>query len=1049
MRLKAATILSLAVMTVSPIFAQDAADSTESPKENPELKAEIAYIEALIQHAFPDFAAPIIVAVKKKWPEAEAMTFALEVRSFLALGKYDEAQKMIAALPDRKSTKFWAARLEMANSYFTRGQIDACIKIYDEFFVAFPKPPQDIFDFYMSACYTYGMLLMRDNRFEKAAEAYEKVLPGLKGVKWLDLAVETAEIYMRLAETVSDKAKREKYLKAATKLADRLLWHRDKPVIFGRAVAMKAHTEELRGNIDKANEMIEEYLGDLQEIHNQIIEYDPDGKHGLLRMSPLPECRYLQAKMLWDEAKRLAKEPNRDDNKIKDLMFGPRKGNKRNGRRAAFNIATSIFLNYETSTWAPAAGEMAEEIREFAEKEYKAKIKTKITPEQIAKVRAQQFKAAAEFFANNEYQKAIDAYLPLLGKYPELPESLKAIENVARAYLDLYAEEKDETKKFNYRIDADAIEGYLAERFSGQNNKVMMIEAGNAVVRLASLEKERRDYARADRLYTDFLLNYRNHTMAGIIAASRAGEFTKEEKWADAKKYYDIIVQYYTNSTHYVVSLSQLSRCCGKLGDRNGEIQYLREYLKHETIKLRRLQAQFKLAQMLQNDGQAILTNAGTNSTPESVEAEEKRGTAQIIRATKEFMLFAKEASATLEDPATPKDDIDSYKKLHQAALFMIGECWSRMNRPEKNLEMYRKRAAVSYEAYLKEYPEGEYAKIGYVKLGMIYTALNDLEKSKDALDRLSTKFPDSDEAKNAKPRLAKSLIEIGMRKEGTEIYAEMLRTDGAYTARQFLNAGDALIDARSWDLANQAFEKCILLAGTNSPTTVARAHLGKARAAWKQGSLAEARESLDQFLADEKMSRMAIAADANFMLVEIASEQGRHEKDDKLRAKHFGAAIGAIKKVRQYWSKKPKWEQDVITLMSGDVLVDRMKAEESMNLDKEKILETCGLAANTFKVFLQTNGPSESYPFEKMNAGELSNLERAYASLIPLLVKLGAKQAEDVIKFGEEYLKMFPNGKNKTEISNCINQARADLPSKTDAPPAATPPAATDSIES
>ena len=94
MRLKAATILSLAVMTVSPIFAQDAADTIEPPKENPELKAEIAYIEALIQHAFPDFATPIIVAVKKKWPEAEAMTFALEVRSFLALGKYDEAQKM-------------------------------------------------------------------------------------------------------------------------------------------------------------------------------------------------------------------------------------------------------------------------------------------------------------------------------------------------------------------------------------------------------------------------------------------------------------------------------------------------------------------------------------------------------------------------------------------------------------------------------------------------------------------------------------------------------------------------------------------------------------------------------------------------------------------------------------------------------------------------------------------------------------------------------------------------------------------------------------------
>ena len=314
------------------------------------------------------------------------------------------------------------------------------------------------------------------------------------------------------------------------------------------------------------------------------------------------------------------------------------------------------------------------------------------------------------------------------------------------------------------------------------------------------------------------------------------------------------------------------------------------------------------------------------------------------------------------------------------------------------------------------------------MQLGTLYTILGDPVKSKSALDRLTQKFPDSDEAKNAKPSLAKSLIEMGMRKEGTEIYGEMLRTDGAYKAGQFLAAGEALIEAKSWDLAGQAFAKAIRLAGTNSAITVAKARLGQAKSSWKQGSLAEAREALDLFLQDPKMSKMTIAADANFMLVEVASEQGRTEKDATMRGKCFGAAIGALKKVRQYWSKKPQWEQDTLDLLSGDVLVNRMKAEEAMGL-KDEAKETCGKAAAVFQVFIQAHGATEERPIDKMEAGELANLERAYVTMVPLFAKLGSEQADRVMKFGQEYLDYFPNGKARTEIANAMNQARADLP--------------------
>ena len=1033
-------MFALAALAAIPLCAEEAAQeaaAAEAPKANPELEAEMSYVEALVNYGYPDIAGPVIEATKKRWPESEARFFAIEVRSLLSLGQFEEAEKKIAALPDRKSTKYWAARLEVANNYFGRGQKAECMKIYDDFFKAFPKPPADIRQFYMQACYAYGQLLAGDRQYAKAAQRYEDLLKQLPSgdEQWCNLGCETVEIYLRLAAEQPDpkqKKQRDATLKAAGKIVDKLLWQLDKPVFFGRAVSMKAHIEQMKGDIPKATSIIEEYKPQLQELHDQIVQYDPDGKMGLLRQSPLPECLYLQAKMLWNEAQAEAKKkPKRDDEKIKSYMFGPKKpnGGKRDGSKGAFNMAVTVFLKYETSAWAPAAGDLSEEIRAFAEKEYNAKIKTKVTAEQIAKVRAAQFKDADEKFLAQDYEAAINAYYAALAKYPEIKESIRAVENIASSYLDLTLQTKDEKKRDEYRMNADAVEGYLAERFCENKDKQIMIGAGDAAIRLAAKETQYHNPARADRIYTEFLTNYRRHPSAATIAAGKAGEFQKAERYADAVKYWGIIAESYTNTSFYAASLAQLSYCHGKLGDKKLEIEYINRYIPIETVKIRKLQAQFQLAQMYKNDGLGMLNQlAATNAAPEDVEEMEKRGTAQMIRAIKTFSGFKKEADAALADPSTNKGDIEKYKELREAAMCMCAVCWSNMKRPEKNLKMYRERAVAAYEAYLAEYPKGEWARTGYVKLGTMYTILGDPLKSKNALDRLTQNFPDSDEAKNAKPSLAKSLMEMGMKKEATEIYAEMLRTDGSYKASQFLKAGEALVDAKSWDLAGQAFTKAIRLAGTNSALTVAKARLGQAKSSWKQGSLAEAREALDLFLQDPKMSKMTIAADANFMLVEVASEQGRTEKDATMRGKCFGAAIGALKKVRQYWLKKPQWEQDTLDLLSGDVLVNRMKAEEAMGL-KEEAKETCGKAAAVFQVFIQAHGPSEAKPIDKMEAGELANLERAYATMVPLFAKLGADQADRVMKYGQEYLDYFPNGKTRTEIVNCMNQAKADLP--------------------
>ena len=329
-----------------------------------------------------------------------------------------------------------------------------------------------------------------------------------------------------------------------------------------------------------------------------------------------------------------------------------------------------------------------------------------------------------------------------------------------------------------------------------------------------------------------------------------------------------------------------------------------------------------------------------------------------------------------------------------------------------------------------QEYPDGQYAKVGYVKLGMIYTALGDMAKAKGALDSLNRRFPDSEEAKDAKPRLAKSLIEIGMKREGTDIYAEMLDTDGKYTAWQYLSAGDALVDAADWSLANRAFEKAIKIAPTNSTTLVGKARIGIARSAWKQGSIAEAREALDQFVADPKLSRSALQTDANEMLFEIARQQGRTEKDPTARGRHFAAARAALGKVRaaKNAQKCPQWEIDSIALRNIELTAEQAGVEEGMG-DKDAAETTRARAAAGFQGFIQAHLPTDERPLDAMEKGERDNLERAYVNAVRLFSQLGAEQADRVLEFGAKYLELFPRGASRAEVENMMNKAKADLP--------------------
>ena len=393
---------------------------------DPELTEDLAYIKALVEANMPDIAAHVIAAAKKKWPNAGPKLKVLELQGDLRLGKFDVVQKEIDALKGKKGreTEYWALRLSMADAYYALGKMSECRSIYYEFFKSVTRPGGDLLDLYVENGFRWAQVCAHEKRYEEAVGVFRNLLATLsdKDSRWGNMALEAVELLLRLADGIpadtkdkAAKAKRSEYLYLTTKWVDKLLWKRDQALVFGKAIAMKAHIEMLRGKPDEAQALVNNYLPQLSEIHRTLMEADPDGTKGYVRASPMPECRYLLAKMLWDVVRDEAEKPKANESLIKDSIFGVRsRDGKRNGL-GAYNHALNVALRGTDSAWAADAADLAEEIEAFVKDRYKKDIRPKdIPPELVENLRKMRgkttYRLAGQAYKDGNWAKAIEYF---------------------------------------------------------------------------------------------------------------------------------------------------------------------------------------------------------------------------------------------------------------------------------------------------------------------------------------------------------------------------------------------------------------------------------------------------------------------------------------------------------------------------------------------------------------------------------------------------------------------------------------------------------------
>lgn len=103
----------------------------------------------------------------------------------------------------------------------------------------------------------------------------------------------------------------------------------------------------------------------------------------------------------------------------------------------------------------------------------------------------------------------------------------------------------------------------------------------------------------------------------------------------------------------------------------------------------------------------------------------------------------------------------------------------------ERNLE----EAISAFNAYLAEYPRGNYAGNSYYWLGEIYLLKADLEQARDWFSKLLQDFPDDRKVSDAKFKLGKVHHDLGNDAKARELLQEVAGdgSDAARLARRYL----------------------------------------------------------------------------------------------------------------------------------------------------------------------------------------------------------------------------------------------------------------------
>lgn len=1024
--------LSVAAMLLFPAMtlAQEEADTRKALVEH-----EFKYIDALLKSGFPRIAEKVISAAAVKWPDQKGMLEALQIRAELEGGKQDEVKKKIDARADQSSLDTWLLRLELAKSYLRYQKYNDAEAIYKAFFGKFPKGvPEAAKLTYWESIKYYITLLESLNRPQEALTYYKLAWEQspTEDIKY-DSRAQYLQALLVRAETTDNGGEKEKLLKEAEALANQMVWRQDN--YFGDAINGLAHVRMLRGNIKGAQEMINDYTDMLLQIHKSYREEDPDGTKGYLRLSPLPQCRYLLGKMLFDQAKaEIAKGDKANDETIKNLILGERdpQTKKRNKQGAFYHLLT-VAMEYPESQSAGLATDYAKEIAEIIRERYNTVVEVKVTDEQRAKMREQTYQSAAIKYDSGDYAAAVEEYQKAVSESGLTNQAIVALDRIARSYVNMVG--TGSLDKVT-QLKLNAVTRTLAEGFSGIPD--LYDRAGTQLRNLADFygEVNLTNYrTEAQQLFVRY---YSKHPAAIALKLEMASQDLDAGKTDVAETRLKSIIadaDPKTQKQYIANAYRSLAKLYGDVAKASDDFKVRVTSTKQEMDTAKAFAALYDGVQRPGIMGAlAQSAVAEANFHYAEIFAREEKYKKQAIKfhtdASKIYDKLSRELAKNENIYTSTSEERKTAQTILSFTLYRLATSYQRLAALD-NTQGYQEKAIAAFESYYLKFPESSNAPEAYMQIATLQTATNDVEGARKTLEALAKKYPDSDAAKNSVPKLAEALVPISTA-AAREQYKKMFTAGGQYSADQYLKAAEVLQNARDFSLAEEA-AACAIKEATakKDRARLSRAMLARTRALLSDKKTPEAYTQLQEMLKAFGNSQQAVPA--NLLMLDVAAAQIGLAKTSDERNTFMKNAKDAAEFVKRY-SKLEDGSDDVVKITELNLAVARV-ARQAFEAEKaakgERLSETCGSAQNAFYVVMypeglpQTDDNVSKYVQDAYKAYVDLSLERARFESDPTLKQ---EFFQEVVKFSQEYLDIFANGTYRDAMNASKQDAEASL---------------------
>lgn len=982
-----------------------------------ELRRGLSYVEGLQERGFIDIAEKVLAELSAQYPEAKTQAAALKLRGMLAVGKFDEVRAIIAKLPDKTTPEAWAMKLTLADGYYAYARNEEATALYKEFLgqYATKTPPESLVSFFTQSAYKFAQMQLNNKDRVGALETYQllnkygKVLP--KMIRRQCLA-ETGDVALTIAEETDSAAKKKEMCELAEKMADSLLWEQD--LWFGKGIVIKAHSLMIQHKPDAAKKLVNDYMPTLSEIHSALVQQEKDTGEQYSRVSPMPECRYLLATMLKAEADKLMADPkfNPKDPKQREAVLSLFLGSKNaNGKRAgdgAYNHFVNVYIKYPESSWAPDAGNAADEIEAILVDTFHGNIKKQVTDEQTANVRKIQVRDARTLYAQNQFDNAKERLSQVLNQFNPSVEMIPAVGDLARCYIQESNEGDDPERRAESMLYGQTIASYLASRYSG--DKSFIVPAGDELIRIAEFWEANGQPGERIATYDLFFRNFPTHPSAPGFLFNFGEKAFQEKNFGVAVDYFNRVANTYTNSPRRFDSLSRITTIYSEAKDYTNLVVAANRYVKaleaQKNPPQALMNARFTLCQAYRDQGLSLVR--GEAPTKEDVALGNKYLARAVVSYTNLVALLANPPPSTQVN----EEEAGRNKSLRAASLYNAGGAYSQMSGLSDNaLALARQRAIALYEQLIKEYPGSDMAPAALIQVGSIWSMLKNVEKAEAALTKLRTDYPNSTQAKSALPLLADNLMKLGMREEAVKRYREMFTSsDAKYSDYDILRACEVLTESREYELARQGID--LVLGRAKDEWAIVKAKYADANLTLLSGDSKGAVEKFKAFIKDHPSVMLVV--DANLQLSRAASEAGEKEKDDEPRRLLFNDAVDAMKFVRT--RRTNELEQAQADIDVGRIMTRKAKAEVAFG-KADAAAKTRGKAVISYQLFIDSIKAGDNRFNEP--------LEIAYHEIIPLLIEDG--NWDLVAENAESALRLFPNGRFKSEFDAWRNQARIE----------------------